>query len=223
MNKIKQTALMASFALCLFAPGVIAQTDLPTDDDTPVVVSRDDQVELPPPVARPTSRQDVRESQPKNIDGIILPSDLADSTARTSASPYNIKLTEAQQKLMLFLDILTKTEARAEALRIKQFELFEKENEIKARISQIDYALRPEQIQNAAALSGSLRPEEIRSDRQRVLEAERTNMDLLLRGIAQSRRNLEAAVISADRLVERVRAKFENFVDKALEDENEKF
>ncbi len=224
MIKIPGVVLSALIVcvLSIFMSAVAAaQDEPPEDEDVPVVVSRDESTEQPPADRRPTTRQDVRESADRNEDTIVLPPQIDNSTVRTSASPYNINLNEAQQKLMLYLDILTKTESRAEGLRTKLFELLEKENQIKSQISQIEYSLRPEQIQNAAALSGSLRPEEIRDDRQRILQAERSNLNSLLRELQRNRRNLEAAVISADRLVERVRAKFEGFVDKALEDEIE--
>ena len=120
---------------------------------------------------------------------------------------------------MLFLDILTKTEERAEGLRSRLIEMIEKENVVKAKIQRIESSLRPEQLRNSAALVGSLRPETVREERSRVLNEEKANLESLLLQISQSRTSLENAVESADRLVNRVRARFEQYVERMLEED----
>lgn len=203
----------------VFTGLVLGQNDSPASNpkEVPEVVSRDSTSNVEKPVARKpviSARIPTTGNVPdRSTDEIALP--------RSVNSPYQITLSIAQQKMMLYLDLLTKTETRAESLRSKLFEIIEKENTALARIRQVDFSLRPEQIQNAAALSGSLRPERVRTDRRKVLEAEKGNHEALLSQIQVSRRNLEAAVISADRLVSRVRARFESFVDAALSEGDE--
>ena len=197
------------------AAGIAAQTENekpPVNDETPVVVSRDlDATKIPV-----SPSEDVRESA--NATGSRLPVPSEIELPRTTTSPYNIKISEAQQKMMLYLDLLTKTETRAENLRAKLFEFIEQENSVLARIQQVEFALRPDQMQNSAALIGSLRPEEIRAGRSVMLNSEKRNLEDLLLQVRAGRRNLEAAITGADRLVERVRAKLETFVDAALEE-----
>jgi len=217
-SKLKMNVTFLTFIMvfAFTAGGIVAQTD--TDSpETPVVISRDKSV-----VEKPVKllKTDVRESTDSSKERTVAPSREI-IMPRNVASPYNIKISEAQQKMILYLDILTKTETRAETLRSKLFEMIEKENSVRDRIRQIDYRMRPEQIQNAAALSGSLRPENIRSERLRILQSEKRNMESLLDQIQVSRRNLENAITGADRLVQRVRTKFEAFVDAALEEGSE--
>ena len=190
-----------------------AQAPRPTSTpapNIPEVVSRDDVRESVPTRAKPdrTAR-----SIPKPVSepDIELP--------RTNASPYNINLSEAQKKLILYLDILTKTELRAETLRSRLFEMIEKENKIRSYLRQLDFGLRDEQIQNSAALSGSLRPEKVREQRARSLNADKRSQEQLLRQIVSSKRNLETSLLGADRLVDMVRRKFELFVEQALQAE----
>ncbi len=186
----------------------------PPDDEIPVVVSLDepdtDVNEIPSKPTPVTRAQPVPAATDDALE-VLAP--------KTVASPYSIKLSEAQQKMMLYLDILTRTEARAELLRSRLFEMIERENTLGDQIRQIEYNLRPDQIQNAAALSGSLRPEDVRDERRKYLEANKRSYENLLNQIAISRLNLEKALTDADALVERVRTKFEQFVNKAMEDD----
>jgi hypothetical protein len=123
---------------------------------------------------------------------------------------------EQQKRLLLNLDIITRAEARTESLRKQVFELIEKENTVKARLDQIEYDIRPEVIERILQNGGSLRPEEIRDSRRRVLESERTNLEALLTSIQSNRTNLEASLLRAEQLVDKLRAKLEKDIDDSL-------
>lgn len=123
---------------------------------------------------------------------------------------------EKQKRLLLNLDILTRAEGRAEALRKQLFELAEKENTIKLRLETIDYDIRPEMIERQVATTGTLRPEELRELKKKNLEAEKTNLQNLLTQIQSTRMNLEQNVQKADQLVEKLRAVLEKDIDNAL-------
>jgi len=69
---------------------------------------------------------------------------------------------------------------------------------------------------------GSLRPEEIRDQRRKSLEAEKRNLESLLTQIQTSRTTLESNVERADFLVEKVRIKLDKEIDDALAAEEEK-
>ncbi len=123
---------------------------------------------------------------------------------------------QKQQRLLLNLDILSRAESRAESLRKQLFEMIEKENSVKTRLEQIQYDARPELIDRSVALVGSFRPEELRDQRKKSLEAEKRNLESLLTQIQTSRTTLESNVEKADALVEKVRSKLDKEIDDAL-------
>lgn len=126
---------------------------------------------------------------------------------------------EKQKRLLLNLDILSRAETRAESLRKQLFEMIEKENGVQLRIEQINNDARPESIERSLAFVGSLRPEEIREQRRKSLEAEKRNLELLLTQIQTSRATLEENVQKADFLVEKVRLKLDKEIEDALAEE----
>jgi hypothetical protein len=125
---------------------------------------------------------------------------------------------EKQKRLLLNLDILTKAEQRSESLRKQLFEMMEKETTIRTRIDSLDYDLRPEAIERTTALTGSLRPEELRATRKKSLESEKINLQKLLTEIDKNKVLLEISIQRADSLVERLRTRLEKEIDTELED-----
>jgi hypothetical protein len=126
-----------------------------------------------------------------------------------------------QKRLAMNLDILTKAEQRAESLRKQLYEMVEKEASVRTRLEQISFDARPEMIERSTAFSGSLRPEELRDQRKKSLEAEKRNLESLLTQIQTSRASLEENVQKADFLVEKVRLKLDKEIDDALVEEKE--
>lgn len=123
---------------------------------------------------------------------------------------------DKQKRLLMNLDILTRAESRAESLRKQLFEMIEKQSGVQTRLEQIRNDARPEVIERSTAFMGSLRPEEIREQRRKSLEAERNNLETLMVQIQSSRAALEENVQKADYLVERVRIKLDKEIDDAL-------
>lgn len=129
---------------------------------------------------------------------------------------------EKQKRLLLNLDILSRAEQRAESLRKQLFEIIEKESSLRTQLEQTEFDARPEMVDRAAAMSGSLRPEEIRDRRKKSLDVEKRNLESLLSQIQTNRATLELSVQKADSLVEKVRFKLEKEIDDALaEDKDE--
>ena len=126
---------------------------------------------------------------------------------------------EKQKRLLLNIDILTKAEQRSEGLRKQLFELMEKDGAIRTKIDSLDYNLRPEAIERTTAITGSMRPEELRASRQKSLESEKANLQKLLVEIDKSKASLEISLQRADALVEKLRTKLEKEIDAALVDE----
>jgi chromosome segregation ATPase len=128
---------------------------------------------------------------------------------------------ERQKRLKLNLDILKSAEDRADSMRDRLFGMIEKENKIKAQLDQIEYDIRPENIERLLQLGGSMKPEEVRENRRKSLAAEKTNLQSLLTQIQATRANLETNLQKAEQMVERLRAKTEKDIDESLQRDEE--
>jgi hypothetical protein len=127
---------------------------------------------------------------------------------------------DRQKRLLTNLDILTRVESRADALRKQLYEMIEKESTVQARLEQIKIDSRSEVIDRSVAMMGSLRPEDLRDQRRKSLEAEKRNLESLLTQIQTNRSSLENNVQKADLLVEKIRDKLDKEIDDALTVEN---
>jgi uncharacterized protein YlxW (UPF0749 family) len=86
----------------------------------------------------------------------------------------------------------------ADALRAQLSDVQAKEAELQARDRQLEEDLRPENIERSILGVGTTHPEELREQRRRQLENERTRVRQQLDQLAQSRTRLEAAISNAD-------------------------
>lgn len=114
-----------------------------------------------------------------------------------------------QQRAMVDLERLSRAEQRAEGFRAQLRDVVEREADLQGRMEQLDYELQPENIQRRAGLTGSLRPDELRAQIQRQLEAEKRRVQAQLDLLATSRTRLETAIVNADAEVERLRARLD--------------
>jgi len=87
---------------------------------------------------------------------------------------------------------------RAAELRRQLSDVEAKQAELQARLQQIEENLKPENIESSLAGVGSTRPEELREQRRRQLEIERTGVRSQLDLLATSHSRLETAVVQAD-------------------------
>lgn len=124
---------------------------------------------------------------------------------------------DKQNRILVNLDLLSRTELRAELLRKQLLELIEKETSFRTRLMQLDEDLRPDSIDRSIALIGSIRTSELRDARRRSLENERKGVDSLLNQTAQSRVRLEDDVKQADMLVAKLRQRILPLIDKEIE------
>jgi hypothetical protein len=149
---------------------------------------------------------------------------LADLSARIKQLESGMKdgYDEKQKRLLLNLDILTKAEQRSESLRKQRFEMVEKENQIQSRLDQIEIDIRPDTIERAIAVAGSMRPEELREAKRKSLDSERRNLQSLLTQVQTTRASLDQTVEKADQLVEKLRSTLEADIDKTLNDSKSK-
>ena len=119
------------------------------------------------------------------------------------------KLSQAQEddRYQLDMERLTRAEQRAEQLRSQLMDVQGKIADFESRLEQIDYALRPENIESATAGYGSTRPEQARDARKKQLEGEKSRVQAQLKLAESSRTRLETAVANADSEVDLLRAK----------------
>ncbi len=123
----------------------------------------------------------------------------------------NQKLTQMQEddRYQLDMERLTRAEQRAEQLRSQLMDIQAKIADFEARLEQIEFALRPENIEAATAGYGTTRPEVARETRKKQLESERNRVQAQLKLAETSRSRLEGAVANADAEVDSLRAKLE--------------
>ncbi|MEN3329697.1 MAG: hypothetical protein V7638_4504 [Acidobacteriota bacterium] len=123
----------------------------------------------------------------------------------------NNKLSQMQEddRYQLDMERLTRAEQRAEQIRGQLMDIQGKIADFESRLEQIDYALRPENIEAATQGYGSTRPEVARDTRRKQLESERGRVQAQLKLAETSRSRLEVAVVNADSEVDNLRAKLE--------------
>ena len=129
----------------------------------------------------------------------------------TQVNRLNDKLTKMQEddRYQLDMERLTRAEQRAEQLRGQLMDIQSKIADFEARLEQLEFALRPENIEASTAGYGSTRPEVAREARKKTLEGERGRVQAQLKLAETSRSRLEVAVANADAEVDSLRAKME--------------
>ena len=116
-----------------------------------------------------------------------------------------VNLSEKQQKLLLGFEILNRAEQRLATLQKFQIELVEKQVTVKTRLIQIEQEIKPESIENSTAFTGSTKTVEVRENRLRVLQAERSSLQSLLSQIQGNLNQTGEELGEAQRLVYRLR------------------
>jgi DNA repair exonuclease SbcCD ATPase subunit len=119
------------------------------------------------------------------------------------------KLTQMQEddRYQLDMERLTRAEQRAEQLRSQLIDVQSKIADFESRLEQLEYALKPENIDRATQGYGTVHPEEARDARRRQLESERSRVQAQLRLTETSKTRLEIAVSNADAEVDHLRTK----------------
>lgn len=119
-----------------------------------------------------------------------------------------LTLTEKQQKLILGMELLTRTELRVVTLQKSQIELTEKLNSTRSRLSQVESDLRPRNINNSTTYAGTTETEELRESRRAKLESERANLAQLQTQIQGNLAETGQVLRDAQALAERLRRMF---------------
>ncbi len=161
------------------------------------------------------TEQTTENAEPKKNNGSPRSSGDADmqqtiNTLSNQVDRLNDKLTQLQQNDRTLIDMerLTRAEQRAESLRAQQVDVESKLADLQAKLEQITYELRPENIERAAGF-GTVHPEEARDARRRQLEGERSRVLAQIKILETSRTRLETSVATADAEVDALRRKIE--------------
>jgi DNA repair exonuclease SbcCD ATPase subunit len=122
----------------------------------------------------------------------------------------NDKLSQMQENDRSLIDMerLTRAEQRAESLRLQQIDVESKLADLQARLEQVEYALKPENIERSSGF-GTVHPEEAREARRRQLETDKKSTQAQIRILETSRARLETAVSTADAEVDALRRRIE--------------
>ena len=231
------SAFLILFSAALIAPQAEAQTKkkkktsrntsaavtpTPIPQTIPQVISRADEFPVQDQIII-TQDQPVQTEETENTETQTTSTNAADLEARIKAleSTRQNAYDEKQKRLLMNLDILTRAEQRSEGLRKQVFEIIEKQNNLQTRIDQITQDMQPAMIDRYASMAGSLRPEQVREARLKSLESERRNLETLLTTVSTTRSSLEANLLRADDLVEKLRVKLEKDIDEALIDKED--
>jgi len=189
------------------APPDSTKTPAETTGDVKII-STDD------PAAKESTPETLQGWKPKVTAPAPTEEDETQSTIKNltnQVNRLNDKLTQMQEddRYQLDMERLTRAEQRAEQLRGQLMDVQAKIADFEARLEQIEFALRPENIEASTAGYGSTRPEVARDTRKKQLEGERGRVQAQLKLAETSRSRLELAVTNADAEVDNLRAKLE--------------
>ena len=129
---------------------------------------------------------------------------------------------QEEQRSLVDLERLSRGEQRSAQLHAEMRDVQAKEAELQARLEDINYALKPENIERATAGVGSTHPEEVREQRRKQLESEKQRVQGQLDHLAASRASLEQAIAAAESEVDRLRKRLDAADQAAIENAKRK-
>jgi len=129
----------------------------------------------------------------------------------TQVDKLNDKLTqmEESQRSLVDLERLSRAESRSAALRAELRDVQAKEADLEAKAEQIDYDLKPENIERSTSGYGTTHPEEVREQRRRQLESEKQRLRRQLDQLAISHTRLDEAIATSDAEIDRLHKKLD--------------
>jgi septal ring factor EnvC (AmiA/AmiB activator) len=129
----------------------------------------------------------------------------------TQVDKLSDKLTqmEESQRSLVDLERLSRAETRSAALRAELRDVQAKEADMEAKSEQIEYDLKPENIERATAGYGTTHPEDAREQRRRQLENEKQRLRKQLDQLAISHTRLDEAIATSDAEIDRLRKKLD--------------
>lgn len=158
------------------------------------------------------------QSQPQNLDAAILKI-VADTArisysleqlnkqmanfAQTFSSNQGLRLTDRQQKLLFAFEMLNRAESRLSTLQLMKVTLADREATTKRRITEVEERLRTENIDRT--IGGALDAEQVRAQRRRALETERSDLVALLAELQNTIRDADGELAQIQTFIRRIR------------------
>jgi predicted nucleic acid-binding Zn-ribbon protein len=123
----------------------------------------------------------------------------------------NDKLSQMQENERSLIDMerLTRAEQRAESVRGQMLDTESKLADLQARMDQVDYALKPENIDRSVAGYGTVHPEDARDTRRHELENEKARLQVQITLLENSRTRLQASLSTAEAEVDLLRRRMD--------------
>jgi hypothetical protein len=129
-----------------------------------------------------------------------------------------LTLSEKQQRFIMGLEVLVRSEQRVATLQKAYMDLVEKQIQIKARLTQIELDLRPQSIEKTTQFEGSTQTVEIRENRRDKLLGEQRSLTLLLQQIDRNLNEAEYSLREAQSHVARLRRSLLPQIEKEIGD-----
>ena len=124
---------------------------------------------------------------------------------------------QASQASMVDLERLSRAEQRSSQLRTELREVQGKKADLEAHVEQVENDLKPENIERAVAGYGTTRPEELRAQRQKQLENDRTRSRQQIDQLVASEGRIQQAIATSDVEIDRLQKKLEAADKAAIE------
>ena len=180
-----------------------------------------------PEIYQPSPSENSNSADPANTNSNSTPAQAEDpdSMKRTIRSlsnqvdKLNDKLNDMQssQQSMVDLERLSRAEQRSSQLRTELRDVQGKKADLEGHLEQVEYDLKPENIERSVAGYGTTRPEELRAQRQKALENDRTRTRQQIDQLTASESRIQQAIATSDVEVDRLQKKLEAADKAAIE------
>jgi hypothetical protein len=127
-----------------------------------------------------------------------------------------LNLTEKQQRFIMGLEILVRSEQRVATLQKLQSDLIEKQIQLKQRLKQVELDLRPQSIERSTQLQGSTETVEIRENRRDALVDYQASLNLALQQVERNLYEAESGLREAQAHVSRLRRSLLPQIEKEI-------
>src|SRR5688572_23922408 len=164
-----------------------------------------------------STSEDPATSSETSEDPATMKKTIRDLSSQVDKLTNKIGQMEESQRTLVDLERLSRAEQRSAELWKQLRDVEGQQADLQSRLEEIDYALKPENIDRSVAGYGSTRPEEVREQRRKQLEGEKLRAQKQLEQLTANHTRLETAIAAADTEVERLRKRLDAADQAALE------
>lgn len=136
--------------------------------------------------------------------------------SETFSSNQGLRLTERQQTILIAFEFLNRAEQRLATLQKLKIEFSEKQSTVRLKIAETEENLRAEVIDKS--FGGTTNAEEIRVNRRRVLNLERSELGNLFEEIERNLRETDNEIRDTEMFLKRIRNRIFPAIDKEISD-----